>query len=221
LKGGSRDDRRLLVVLGVVVGLMLYAGGGDDDSGSREYQAPAQAPAASAGSEAAEKAAREKKARERGLRGGHLPNVPVVGSRVAIWMVAQLHLLFAAFVLGRTDFRIDRRGDRLQDRDRRYDRLAHEFTKLLSVSFSLTATFGAALTFMLIILYPKFTNYLMSVFSPTFLPYVLLFFARPSSSTPTTTAGGKFHPLVHLGLGLGLNSWARDHVHRQLLGSRS
>src|SRR5678815_4911250 len=60
--------------------------------------------------------------------------------------------------------------------DMRYDRLAHEFTKLLSVSFSLTATFGACLTFMLIILYPKFTNYLMSVFSPTFLPYVLLFF---------------------------------------------
>ena len=29
---------------------------------------------------------------------------------------------------------------------------------------------------MLIALYPKFTNYLMSVFSPTFLPYVLLFF---------------------------------------------
>ena len=51
----------------------------------------------------------------------------------------------------------------------------HEFTKLLSVSFSLTATFGAFLTFMLIA-YPKFTNYLMSVFSPTFLPHVLLFF---------------------------------------------
>ena len=38
--------------------------------------------------------------------------------------------------------------------------LAYEFTKLLSVSFSLTATFGAFLTFMLVILYPKFMNYL-------------------------------------------------------------
>jgi len=89
--------------------------------------------------------------------------------------------------------------------DRRYDRLAHEFTKLLSVSFSLTATFGAFLTFMLIILYPKFTNYLMSVFSPTFLPYVLLFFFEAFFLYTYYYGWGKFHPLVHLGLGLGLN----------------
>ena len=62
-------------------------------------------------------------------------------------------------------------------KDQRYDRLAHEFTKLLSVSFSLTATFGAMLTFV-----PDHRStrssptYLVSVFSPTFLPYVLLFF---------------------------------------------
>jgi cytochrome bd-type quinol oxidase subunit 1 len=89
--------------------------------------------------------------------------------------------------------------------DRRYDRLAHEFTKLLSVSFSLTATFGAFLTFMLVILYPKFTNYLMSVFSPTFLPYVLLFFFEAFFLYTYYYGWGKFHPLVHLGLGLGLN----------------
>ena len=89
--------------------------------------------------------------------------------------------------------------------DLRYDRLAYEFTKLLSVSFSLTATFGAFLTFMLIALYPKFTNYLMSVFSPTFLPYVLLFFAEAFFLYTYYYGWGKFHPLVHLGLGLGLN----------------
>src|SRR4029078_3603030 len=88
--------------------------------------------------------------------------------------------------------------------DLRYDRLAHEFTKLLSVSFSLTATFGAALTFMLIILYPRFTNYMMSVFSPTFLPYVLLFFAEAFFLYTYYYGWGKFHPLGHLGLGLGL-----------------
>ncbi|MEO7270547.1 MAG: cytochrome ubiquinol oxidase subunit I, partial [Vicinamibacterales bacterium] len=92
-----------------------------------------------------------------------------------------------------------------QTGDLRYDRLAHEFTKLLSVSFSLTATFGAALTFMLIILYPKFTNYMMSVFSPTFFPYVLLFFAEAFFLYTYYYGWGKFHPLVHLGLGLGLN----------------
>ncbi len=130
---------------------------------------------------------------------------PVVGSRVAIWAVAQLHLLFAAFVLAVPLFAFIIEFIGYRTKDPRYDRLAHEFTKLLSVSFSLTATFGAFLTFMLIILYPKFTNYLMSVFSPTFLPYVLLFFFEAFFLYTYYYGWGKFHPLVHLGLGLGLN----------------
>ena len=130
---------------------------------------------------------------------------PVVGSRVAIWAVAQLHLLFAAFVLAVPIFAFIVEAIGYKTGDLRYDRLAHEFTKLLSVSFSLTATFGAFLTFMLIVLYPKFTNYLMSVFSPTFLPYVLLFFAEAFFLYTYYYGWGKFHPLVHLGLGLGLN----------------
>jgi cytochrome d ubiquinol oxidase subunit I len=130
---------------------------------------------------------------------------PVVGSRVAIWMVAQLHLLFAAFVLAVPIFALIVEAIGYKTGDLRYDRLAYEFTKLLSVSFSLTATFGAFLTFMLIALYPKFTNYLMSVFSPTFLPYVLLFFFEAFFLYTYYYGWGKFHPLTHLGLGLGLN----------------
>ena len=124
---------------------------------------------------------------------------------MAIWAVAQLHLLFAAFVLAVPLFAFIIEVIGYKTGDLRYDRLAHEFTKLLSVSFSLTATFGAFLTFMLIILYPKFTNYLMSVFSPTFLPYVLLFFSEAAFLYTYYYGWGKFHPLVHLGLGLGLN----------------
>ena len=60
-------------------------------------------------------------------------------------------------------------------KDKKYDKLAYEFTKLLSVSFSLTATLGALLTFALVILYPKLTQYLIGIFSWTFFPYVLLF----------------------------------------------
>jgi cytochrome bd-type quinol oxidase subunit 1 len=130
---------------------------------------------------------------------------PVVGSRVFIWSVAQLHLLFAAFVLAVPMFAFIIEVIGYKTGDARYDRLAHEFTKLLSVSFSLTATFGAFLTFGLIILYPKFTNYLMSVFSPTFLPYVLLFFLEAFFLYTYYYGWGKFKPLVHLGLGLGLN----------------
>src|SRR4026208_2161252 len=130
---------------------------------------------------------------------------PKIGSRVAIWAVAQLHLLFAAFVLAVPLFAFIIEVIGYKTGDPRYARLAYEFTKLLSVSFSLTATFGAALTFMLIVLYPKFTNYLMSVFSPTFLPYVLLFFFEAFFLYTYYYGWGKFHPLVHLGLGLGLN----------------
>ena len=139
------------------------------------------------------------------LRGSRVPDVPVVGSRVAIWAVAQLHLLFAAFVLAVPLFAFIIEVIGYKTGDPRYDQLAHEFTRLLSVSFSLTATLGAFLTFMLIILYPQFTNYLMSVFSPTFLPYVLLFFAEAFFLYTYYYGWGKFHPLVHLGLGLCLN----------------
>jgi cytochrome bd-type quinol oxidase subunit 1 len=45
----------------------------------------------------------------------------------------------------------------------------------------------------------------MSVFSPTFLPYVLLFFAEAFFLYTYYYGWGKFHPLVHLGLGLALN----------------
>jgi cytochrome d ubiquinol oxidase subunit I len=149
---------------------------------------------------AAEKAEREKPYEEVAYRA-----FPVIGSRVAVWVIAQLHLLFAAFVLAVPLFAFILEAIGWKTGDQRYDRLAHEFTKLLSVSFSLTATFGAFLTFMLIILYPKFTTYLMGVFSPTFLPYVLLFFAEAFFLYTYYYGWGKFHPLVHLGLGFGLN----------------
>jgi cytochrome d ubiquinol oxidase subunit I len=149
---------------------------------------------------AAEKAEREKPYEEVAYRA-----FPVIGSRVAVWVIAQLHLLFAAFVLAVPLFAFIIEAIGWKTGDQRYDRLAHEFTKLLSVSFSLTATFGAFLTFMLIILYPKFTTYLMGVFSPTFLPYVLLFFAEAFFLYTYYYGWGKFHPLVHLGLGFGLN----------------
>jgi cytochrome bd ubiquinol oxidase subunit I len=176
-----------------------------------EYRDAYRAPAATAdqtprvAGEAEEAANAAKVAQDKPYKEVDYRTFPLVGSRVAIWMVAQLHLLFAAFVLAVPIFAFIVEAIGYKTGDPRYDRLAHEFTKLLSVSFSLTATFGAGLTFMLIILYPKFTNYMMSVFSPTFLPYVLLFFFEAFFLYTYYYGWGKFHPLVHLGLGLGLN----------------
>ncbi len=200
-------NRRLLVLLGVGT-LVMVAGAGTTAAsrGSLEYSEQAssatvsQQPGTTAPAAAAAGQAQDKPYVEAEYR-----RFPVIGSRVAIWAVAQLHLLFAAFVLAVPIFAFIVEAIGYKTKDSKYDRLAHEFAKLLSVSFSLTATFGAALTFMLIILYPKFTNYLVSVFSPTFLPYVLLFFAEAFFLYTYTYGWGKFHPLVHLGLGLGLN----------------
>jgi cytochrome bd ubiquinol oxidase subunit I len=209
----AATNRKLMFVLGPVVALVMFAATVKIVSVvlSTEYKAPYRAPSAAVETTprveglAAEKADAESKARAKPYQEAEYRTFPVVGSRVAIWSVAQLHLLFAAFVLAVPIFAFIIEAIGYKTGDRRYDRLAYEFTKLLSVSFSLTATFGAFLTFMLIILYPKFTNYLMSVFSPTFLPYVLLFFAEAAFLYTYYYGWGKFHPLVHLGLGLGLN----------------
>jgi cytochrome bd-type quinol oxidase subunit 1 len=211
-------NRQRLVFLGFVVALVMSAGAVTMASvlaSHGEDQQPSQAQPATAGATpaaqapAATQADAEKKAPEKASDKPYeevaYRTFPVVGSRVAIWAVAQLHLLFAAFVLAVPLFAFIIEVIGYKTGDLRYDRLAHEFTKLLSVSFSLTATFGAFLTFMLIILYPKFTNYLMSVFSPTFLPYVLLFFFEAFFLYTYYYGWGKFHPRVHLALGLGLN----------------
>jgi cytochrome bd ubiquinol oxidase subunit I len=177
----------------------------------REYRAPIAKPAAIEEStpraqgladQAAEQARRD---REKPYVEAEYRPFPKVGSRTAIWVVAQLHLLFAAFVLAVPMFALIIEFIGYRTKDERYDRLAHEFTKLLSVSFSLTATFGAFLTFMLIVLYPKFTSYLVSVFSLTFLPYVLLFFFEAFFLYTYYYGWGKFSPRVHLMLGVGLN----------------
>jgi cytochrome d ubiquinol oxidase subunit I len=201
--------RKLQVLLGPVAVVVMFLAviAMASALASRQAEKPSGTPAAAAEPASAPAAPAAAQPAPQGSPAGEAPyrRFPVVGSRVAIWMVAQLHLLFAAFVLAIPIFALIVEAIGYKTGDRRYDRLAHEFTKLLSVSFSLTATFGAALAFMLIILYPRFTNYLMGVFSPTFLPYVLLFFFEAFFLYTYYYGWGKFHPLVHLGLGLGLN----------------
>lgn len=130
---------------------------------------------------------------------------PLVGSRVIVWIFAELHLMFAAFVLAVPMFALIIELIGYRSGDKRYDDLAHEFTKLLSVSFSFTATLGAGLTFLLIFLYPKFMNYLSSIFGWTYLPYFLLFFAEAGFLYSYYYGWGKFSPKVHMTLGLCLN----------------
>jgi len=61
---------------------------------------------------------------------------PVIGSRAAIWVIAQLHLFFAAFVLAVPIFALIIEFIGYKTGEKKYDQLAHEFTKLLSTAFS-------------------------------------------------------------------------------------
>jgi cytochrome bd-type quinol oxidase subunit 1 len=105
---------------------------------------------------------------------------PYIGSRMAVWIISQIHLNFAAFILGVPIFAVIiefmgwRNGDTPEGR--RFDWLAHEFVKLTFTAFSTTALLGGLLLFLLITLYPKFWAYMSQIFAPTMWLYALLFF---------------------------------------------
>ncbi len=103
---------------------------------------------------------------------------PLIGSRLAVWAIAQLHLNFAAFILGVPIFAVIIEIIGWRTGDQRYDWLSHEFVKLTFAAFSTTALLGALLLFLFVGYYPKFWTYLTSIFFPTYWVYALLFFAE-------------------------------------------
>ena len=134
-------------------------------------------------------------------------DIPFIGSRNLIWIVAQIHLLFAGFVLGVPIFAFVCEVIGVRTGDERYDRLAKEFTKLLTASYATTALFGGILLFLLIGLYPKFFALMTDIFFPTYLIYGILFLLE----TPTLYLywygwdAMKKRKGLHLTLGLLLN----------------
>jgi len=119
-----------------------------------------------------------------GAQGGQPPdyrNYFGIDSRLVIWIVAQLHLLFAAFVLGVPIFALVTEFIGHRSGQPRFDKLAHDFTKLLAAAFSTTAAFGGLLAFSLFALYPTFMSHLSDVFSASYAWYGLLFFAEAFS----------------------------------------
>src|SRR5919106_6800355 len=101
---------------------------------------------------------------------------PGIGSRAAIWISAQIHLMFAAFVLGVPMFAVVAEAIGIFSRDERYDRLSKEFTRLLLIAYSATAIWGAVLLFFLTTLYPRFWAHLTAIFEVSMWIYVGLFF---------------------------------------------
>ncbi|MEE8435463.1 MAG: cytochrome ubiquinol oxidase subunit I [bacterium] len=134
---------------------------------------------------------------------------PWIGSRVAVWIAAEVHLMFAAFVLGVPIFAVIMELVGILNSERRYDQLAREFSKLVTLTTSITAVWGGILLFLLVTLYPRFWNYLSGVFLPTLWIYPALFLMELVSvylyfySWERMT--GPTAKWVHFGLGVWVN----------------
>ncbi|RKU18152.1 hypothetical protein C6501_03130 [Candidatus Poribacteria bacterium] len=135
---------------------------------------------------------------------------PLIGSRNAAWIAAQLHLLFGSFILGVPMFAVIIEFIGWKTKDERYDRMAKEFIKLCMGAFSTTALLGGVLVFILVWCYPKVLNKLSGIFGPTMIFYVVLFFGETFTlylySYGWDRMQGRFK-WVHLVLGVLLNVW--------------
>jgi cytochrome bd ubiquinol oxidase subunit I len=101
---------------------------------------------------------------------------PYTGNRTAVWIVAQLHTLFAAFILGAPIFVVISEWLGYRKQDLRYDRLAREVTRVTVILFSMTALTGGLFIFVLLATYPQFTTWFINQFYLVFaVIYPLLF----------------------------------------------
>jgi hypothetical protein len=133
-----------------------------------------------------------------------------IDGRLIVWIVSQLHLMFAAFVLAVPLFVVIIEIIGVKSGDIKFDNLAREFTGLLSAAFATTAALGGLLAFVLYGLYPGFMRYMTDVFHPFMFVYALCFFGEVfclyayyySWDLLSNTPKGKW---FHISIGIMLN----------------
>jgi cytochrome bd-type quinol oxidase subunit 1 len=139
---------------------------------------------------------------------GHFP---VIGSRNAVWIAAEVHLMFAAFVLGVPMFAVVCELIGILSKEERYDKLSKEFTRLLLIAYSATAMWGAVLMFFLITLYPRFWTHMTEIFEVSMWIYVGLFFLESFTLYLYYYGWDRWKKGAskwsHFGLGVMLNVW--------------
>ncbi|MBI3149122.1 MAG: cytochrome ubiquinol oxidase subunit I [Betaproteobacteria bacterium] len=144
------------------------------------------------------------------LTAADYPTVKGVNARVAVWLIAQLHLWFGAFVVAVPMFVFMIEAIGMATRDKRYDNMAYEFIKVTITAYSLTALLGGLLCFGLVLFYPDLFKYLALIFKESMFAYALLFFAESAVlyiyyyGWHWLQGGNK--KWVHLTLGLLLNA---------------
>ncbi len=136
---------------------------------------------------------------------------PAIGARTAVWIAAQVHLMFAAFVLGVPMFVAITELIGIIGKDSKYDKLSKEFTRLLVFAYSATALWGGLLLFLITTLYPRVWGHMAQIFGPSMWIYAGLFFVESFTLylyyygwDRWKTGRAKWG---HWGLGLLLNVW--------------
>jgi len=136
---------------------------------------------------------------------------PGVGARGAVWIAAEVHLMFAAFVLGVPMFAVVTELIGIVGKDARYDKLSKEFTRLLVFAYSATALWGAVLLFLITTLYPRFWSHMARLFSLSMWIYVGLFFIESFTLYLYYYGWDRWKvgraKWGHFGLGILLNIW--------------
>jgi cytochrome bd-type quinol oxidase subunit 1 len=95
-------------------------------------------------------------------------------------------------------------------KDSRYDRLAHEFTRLLALAFTVTAVLGCLLFLGLYFLYPQFYLFMTGIFKSTYYVYVTLLvgevvYAYLYYYSWNVLSGSAFNKTLHILIGVLLN----------------
>ncbi len=142
---------------------------------------------------------------------GGYGSFPVIGARAAVWIAAEVHLMFAAFVLGVPMFAVITELIGIVAKDSKYDRLSKEFTRLLVFAYSATALWGVMLVFFLTTLYPRFWVHMAQIFGLSMWIYVGLFFVESFTLYMYYYGWDRWKfgraKWGHWGLGILLNVW--------------
>ena len=136
---------------------------------------------------------------------------PGIGARGAVWIAAQIHLMFAAFVLGVPMFVVITEFIGIVGKDSKYDKLSKEFTRLLVFAYSATALWGGLLLFFLSTLYPRFWGHMAEIFELSMWIYAGMFFVESFTLYLYYYGWDRWKEgrakWGHWGLGLLLNVW--------------
>ena len=136
---------------------------------------------------------------------------PGIGARGAVWIAAEIHLMFAAFVLGVPMFAVITEFIGIVGKDSKYDKLSKEFTRLLVFAYSATALWGGLLLFLLSTLYPRFWGHMAEIFELSMWIYAGLFFIESFTLYLYYYGWDRWKEgrakWGHWGLGLLLNVW--------------